>query len=165
VLSPTGIFLFYLVVLKKQVVKIQVRGWFSPYQNMTNPTDLHSFRVQTPSFLISNSNGDIPLEVRWCAGIFLIPKKSNMYQHLKCTAIPISIQNVEKYYSRVQNKHSPKPNNFLTFFQGLRPYFRLHRAYFSSIFIRYKWGQAYSFCQIIPGLPLFKGLRLFQTLE
>ena len=30
---------------------------------MTNPTDLHQFRVQTPSFLISNSNGDIPLEV------------------------------------------------------------------------------------------------------
>ena len=29
--------------------------------------------------------------------ILPIPKKSNMYQYLKCTAISISIQNVEKY--------------------------------------------------------------------
>ena len=29
----------------------------------------------------------------------------------------------------------------------------------------YKWGYAYSFCQIIQGLRLFKELRLFQTLE
>ena len=66
-------------------------------------------------------------------------------------------------YSRVRNKHSPTLINFLTFFQGLRPYSGLHRAYFSSI--RYKWGYAYSFCQIFQGLCLFKGLRLFQTLE
>ena len=68
-------------------------------------------------------------------------------------------------YSRVRNKHSPTLINFLTFFQGLRPYSGLHRAYFSSISIRYKWGYAYSFCQIFQGLRLFKGLRLFQTLE
>ena len=62
-------------------------------------------------------------------------------------------------YSRVRNKHTPMLINFLTFFQGLRPYSGLHRAYLSSISIRYKWGYAYSFCQI------FQGLRLFQTLE
>ena len=72
---------------------------------------------------------------------------------------------VQYQYSRVRNKHSPTIINFLTFFQGLRPYSRLHRSYFSSISIRYKWGYAYSFCQIFQGLRLFKGLRLFQTLE
>ena len=68
-------------------------------------------------------------------------------------------------YSRVRNKHSPTLIIFLIFFQGLRPYYGLHRAYFSTISIRYKWGYAYSFCQIFHGLCLFKGLRLFQTLE
>ena len=68
------------------------------------------------------------------------------------------------WYSRVRNKHSPTLINFLTFFQGLRPYSGLHRAYFSSISIRYKLVYAYSFCQIFQGLCLFKGLRLFQTL-
>ena len=67
--------------------------------------------------------------------------------------------------SRVRNKHSPMLINFLTFFQGLRPYSGLHRAYFSSIRIMYKLGYAYSFCQIFQGLRLFKGLRLFQNLE
>ena len=33
----------------------------------------------------------------FCAVILPITKKSNMYQYLKCTAILISIQNVEKY--------------------------------------------------------------------
>ena len=65
----------------------------------------------------------------------------------------------QKKYSWVRNKHSPTLINFLFFFQGLRPYSGLHRAYFSSISIRYKWGYAYSFCQI------FQGLRLFQTLD
>ena len=41
----------------------------------------------------------------------------------------------------------------------------LHRAYFISISLRYKWGYTYSFCQIFQGLCLFKGLSLFQTLE
>ena len=68
-------------------------------------------------------------------------------------------------YSRVWNKHSPTLINFLTFFQGLLPYSGLHRAYFSSISIRYKMGYAYSVCQIFQGLCLCKGLRLFQTLE
>ena len=52
---------------------------------------------------------------------------------------------INEPYSRVQNKHSPTLISFLTFFQGLRPYSGLHRAYFSSISIRYKWGYAYSF--------------------
>ena len=68
-------------------------------------------------------------------------------------------------YSWVQNKHSPTLINFLTLFQGLQPYSGLHRAYLSSVSIRYKCGYAYSFCQIFQGLRLFKGLRLFQTLE
>ena len=38
----------------------------------------------------------------------------------------------ETMYSRVRNKCSPTLINFLTFFQGLRPYSGLHRAYFSS---------------------------------
>ena len=71
----------------------------------------------------------------------------------------------DSWSSRVRNKHRPTLINFLTFFQGLRPYSGLHRAYFSSINIRYKWGYAYSFRQIFQGLCLFKGLRLFQTLE
>ena len=68
-------------------------------------------------------------------------------------------------YSIVRNTYSPMIINSLTFFQGLGPYSGLHRAYFSSISIRYKWGYAYSFSQIFQGLCLFKGLRLFQTLE
>ena len=68
-------------------------------------------------------------------------------------------------YSRVRNKRSPTFLNFLTSFQGLRPYSGPNRAYFSSLSIRYKWGYAYSFCQSFQGLRLFKGLRLFQTLE
>ena len=68
-------------------------------------------------------------------------------------------------YSRVWNKHTPTLIKFLTFFQGLWPYSGLHRAYLSSISIRYKWGYAYSFCQIYQGICLFNGVRLFQTLE
>ena len=72
---------------------------------------------------------------------------------------------LEKTYSRVQNKHTPMLINFLTFFQGLRPYDGLHRAYLSSIRISYKWSYTYSFCQIFQGLRLFKGVRLFRSLE
>ena len=68
-------------------------------------------------------------------------------------------------YSRVWNKRTPTLINLLAIFQGLRPYTGLHRAYLSSIIIRYKWGYAYSFCQIFQGLCLFKGVHLFQTLE
>ena len=68
-------------------------------------------------------------------------------------------------YSRVRNKHTPTLINFWTFFQWLRLYSGLHRAYFSSMIIMYKWGYAYSFCQIFQRLRLFKGLHSFQTLE
>ena len=46
---------------------------------------------------------------------------------------------------------------FLTFFQGLRPYSGLHRAYFSSISIKYKWGYAYSFLLNFPGGMFIQG--------
>ena len=45
---------------------------------------------------------------------------------------------------------------FVTFFQGLWSF-----SYSSSISIRYKWSYAYSFCQILQGLRLFKGVCLF----
>jgi hypothetical protein len=54
---------------------------------------------------------------------------------------------------------------FRLFFQGLRPYSGLHRDYLNSTSIRYKWGYTYSFRHFFQGLCLFKGLRLFQTLE
>ena len=38
-----------------------------------------------------------PFQKLFGSVILPIPKKSNMYQYLKCTAISISIQNVEKY--------------------------------------------------------------------
>ena len=54
---------------------------------------------------------------------------------------------------------------FLSFFSGLQPYSGLHRAYLSSIGMRYEWGYACSFCQIFQGLRLFKGVRLFQIAD
>ena len=33
------------------------------HETMTTASDLHHFRVQTPSFLISSSSGDLPVEV------------------------------------------------------------------------------------------------------
>ena len=86
--------------------------------------------------------------------------------HLKCIgkfSLGTKSFKLPTQYSRVRNKHNPTLIKFFTFFQGLRPYSGLHRAYLSSI--RYKWGYAYSFCQIFHGLRLFKGVRLLQTLE
>ena len=61
-------------------------------------------------------------------------------------------------YSRVRNKRSPTIINFLTFFQGLRPYFGLHS--------RGKNGATIIlFAKFSRGLRSFKGVRLFQTLE
>ena len=118
------------------------------------------------------------LEGRLCPSHYCQPPDSKCYLHLWVqtknewnTKIVLKLflnesQGTSKtVYSRVRNKHSPTLINFLTFFQGLRPYSGLHRAYFSSISTRYKWGYAYSFCLIFQGLRLFKGLHLFQTLE
>ena len=88
----------------------------------------------------------------------------NKYQLIKNLNIRENIQ-ICSEYSRVRNKRTPTLINFLTFFQGLRPYSGLHRAYLSSISIRYKQSYAYSFCQIFQRLRLFKGVRLFPTLE
>ena len=40
------------------------------YETMTTASDLHHFRVQTPSFLISSSSGDLPVEV-WAPQNFI----------------------------------------------------------------------------------------------
>jgi hypothetical protein len=72
---------------------------------------------------------------------------------------------IHSYTTPVWNKHTPKLIIFSIFFQGLRPYSGLHRAYLSSISLRYKWGYAYSFCQIFQGPRLFKGVHLFQAQE
>ena len=99
--------------------------------------------------------------------------KRNFKMNRKCSSFKetwlkrFSAFNTEKQiaYSRAWNKCTPTLINFLPFFQGLRPYFGLHRAYLSGLSIRYKWGYAYFFYQIFQGLHLFKGVRLFQTLE
>ena len=51
------------------------------------------------------------------------------------------------------------------FFQGLQSYYRLKRIKFYYISFHILRGYVYSFCQILQRLRLFKGLRLFQTLE
>ena len=38
----------------------------------------------------------------WCAVFLPIPQKSNEYRYLKCTAVSISILNVEKYCGQYQ---------------------------------------------------------------
>ena len=68
-------------------------------------------------------------------------------------------------YSRVRNKHSPTFINFWNFFQGLWSYYGLKRLKFYYISLHILRGYVYSFCQIFQRLRLFKGLRLFRTLE
>ena len=68
-------------------------------------------------------------------------------------------------YSRVRNKHTPTFINFWNFFQGVRSYSGLKRLSFYYISLHILRGYVYSFCQIFQRLCLFKGLRLFQTLE
>ena len=65
-------------------------------------------------------------------------------------------------YSRFRNKHSPRLINFQNFFQGLRPYSGLYRAYFSSISIRYKWGNAYFLLPNYPGATFIPDSRVGQ---
>ena len=62
-------------------------------------------------------------------------------------------------------KRTPTFINFLNFFQGLRSYCELKRLKFYYISLHILRGYIYSFCQIFQRLRLFKGLRLFQTLE
>ena len=84
-------------------------------------------------------------------------KKSEWIHQRLCGFGHSSFPPLSFVYSRVRNKHSPTLIIFFTFFQGLRPYSGLHRAYLSSISVRYKWGFAYSFSKIFQGLCLFKG--------
>ena len=77
----------------------------------------------------------------------------------------MSLINEIPTYSRVRNKHSPTFINFLNFFQGLRSYYGLKRLKFYYISLHILRGYVYSFCQIFQRLRLFKGLRLFRTLE
>ena len=68
-------------------------------------------------------------------------------------------------YSRVRNKRTPTIINFWNFFQGLWSYYGLKRHKFYYISLHILRGYVYYFCQIFQRLRLFKGLRLFQTLE
>ena len=68
-------------------------------------------------------------------------------------------------YSRVRNKHTPTFINFWNFFQGLRSYYGLKRLKFYWISLHILRGYVYSFSHIFQRLRLFKGLRLFRTLE
>ena len=68
-------------------------------------------------------------------------------------------------YSRLRNKHTPTLINFWYFFQGLRSYYGFKRLTFYYISLHILRGYVYSFCQIFQRLRLFKGLRLFQSLE
>ena len=69
------------------------------------------------------------------------------------------------YYTRVRNKRTPTFIIFWIFFQGLRSYYGLKRHKFYYISSRILRSYVYSFCQIFQTLRLFKGLRLFRTLE
>ena len=55
--------------------------------------------------------------------------------------------------------------NFWNFFQGLQSYYGLKGLKFYYISLHILRGYVYSFCQIFQRLCLFKGLRLFRTLE
>ena len=59
-------------------------------------------------------------------------------------------------YSRVRNKHSPMLINFLTFFQGLRPYSGLHRGYFSGMY-KYKVKMGLRFLPNFPEATFIQG--------
>ena len=79
------------------------------------------------------------------------------FGHLNLKSKEIEMIPFELPYSGVRNKHTPTLINFLSFFQGLQTYSGLHRAYISSISIRYKGGYAYSFCQIFQGAMFIQG--------
>ena len=68
-------------------------------------------------------------------------------------------------YSRVRNKRTPTFIKFWNFFQGLWSYYGLKRLQFYYISLHILRGYVYYFCQIFQRLRLFKGLRLFRTLE
>jgi hypothetical protein len=55
--------------------------------------------------------------------------------------------------------------NFWNFFQGLRSYYGLKRLKLYYINLHILRGYVHCFCQIFQRLRLFKGLRLFRTLE
>ena len=87
--------------------------------------------------------------IEWMGPVFLlIPKNSNEYQYLKCTAISISILNVEKYWgihyqspliNGKADKHLPYPNfetavkfllgkqSFIKFFLGKQSFYKVFR--------------------------------------
>ena len=59
----------------------------------------------------------------------------------------------------------PTVINFWNFFQELRSYYGLKILKFYYISLHILRGYVYSFCQSFQRLRLFKGLRLFRTLE
>ena len=80
---------------------------------------------------VSNSSNSTKDKVLW---------DKNLTWSAACQVKNKQLDSFLLYYSRVRNNHSPMFIKFLTFFQRLWPYSRLHRAYFISISIRYKWG-------------------------
>ena len=69
-------------------------------------------------------------------------------------------------YSSVLNKHTSTFINFWNFFQGLLTYYGFKRLKFYYISLHILRGYVYFFLSNFPErLRLFKGVRLFQTLE
>ena len=88
------------------------------------------------SLIVKNSVGSMLF--LWCLKKFatcVVHKISNLQTQK-------NVISSQSFYSRVRNKHSPTLINFLTFFQGLRPYSRLHRAYL-NVFLW--WNRYFGF--------------------
>ena len=68
-------------------------------------------------------------------------------------------------YSRIWNKHTPTFIIFGIFSRGYSLIIDLKRLKFYYISSHILMGYVYSFCQIFQKLHLFKGPRLFRTLE
>ena len=91
------------------------------------------------------------------------------YQWRKNKVISIKVDNFWSdsiFIFRIfRNKCTPTFIIFWNFFQGLLSYYRLKRLKFYYISLHIFRGYVYSFCQIFQRLCVFKGLRLFRTLE
>ena len=136
-----------IIIMEIWVVKFQGKGWKIEKkggQNLTNHSNyfqkVPNFEIQSKFFGIKNH---VNFFIHWMISIMVLTICKLQFQQWYQFLITQCF-----VYSRVRNKHTPTLIIFLIFFQGLRPYSGLHRAYFRGICIRYKWGYACSFCQI-----------------